>query len=247
MWLLTTMSRVRPPQAVIFFAFTGKIEAPLVLIVSYTMLTDFQNNVLTAIGYIAYYGVLYFGVLAIVYSSDSPYSSRIKNEAANTPSQEPLSTLSDPILQADSVEAKTDTYAITASSEKPVVDSSHHDSSIGLVKFDDTPVPYRHELWPSPRPVNFVKAILDDEPNFKVNGRLAHVKAVDILAERAFMTRREFLRTNPITYSQRFMKGMNALYLLKGSIDRLEYLLREESYKQQLRLHENGKNRCPLY
>jgi hypothetical protein len=95
--------------------------------------------------------------------------------------------------------------------------------------------------------VNFVKAILDDEPDFKVNGRLAHVKAVDILAERAFMTRKQFLRTNPITYSQKFMKGMNALYLLKDSIDRLEYLLRQETYKQELRRVENGKNSCPVY
>ena len=80
-----------------------------------------------------------------------------------------------------------------------------------------------------------------------MNGRLAHVKAVDILAERAFMSRKEFLRTNPISYSQRFMKGINSLYLLKDSIDRLEYLLREETYKQELRRIENGKNRCPIY
>jgi len=211
------------------------------------MLADYQNIILTAIGYIAYYGIIYLGVLSIVYTSDSTYYLRLKNNTANPPSQEPLSTVSEPILQADSFQGDTEGDTNTTSTEKSSMALTNNDESIGILQFNDTPVPYRHELWPSPRPVNFVKAILDEEPNFKVSGRLAHVKAVDILAERAFMTRREFLRTNPITYSQRFMKGMNALYLLKDSIDKLEYLLRQETYKQELRRVENGKNHCPIY
>ena len=113
---------------------------------------------------------------------------------------------------------------------------------------DYTPAPYKHDLWPSPRPMNFVRAIIEVEPEFKVYGRrLTHAKAVDILAQRAYMTRKEFLRTNPLSYSERYMRGLNALYLLKGSIDTLEETLRNESYKQELRRIENGRCVCPHY
>jgi hypothetical protein len=113
---------------------------------------------------------------------------------------------------------------------------------------DYTPIPYNHALWPSPRPVNFVHAIIKADPDFKLySHRLTHSKAVDILAQRAYMTRREFLNTNPLSYSQRFMKGLNALYLLKDSIDTLEDILRNESYKQALRRLENGRCACPRY
>jgi len=115
--------------------------------------------------------------------------------------------------------------------------------------YDDyTPIPYNHPLWPSPRPVNFVHQIIKAEPDFKLySHRLTHSKAVDILAQRACMTRREFLNTNPLSYSQRYMKGLNALYLLKDSIDTLEDTLRNESYKQALRRLENGRCVCPRY
>jgi len=113
---------------------------------------------------------------------------------------------------------------------------------------DYTPIPYNHALWPSPRPVNFVHAIIKAEPDFKLySHRLTHSKAVDILAQRAYMTRREFLNTNPLSYYQRYMNGLNALYLLKDSIDTLEDTLRNESYKQALRRLENGRGVCPRY
>jgi hypothetical protein len=204
------------------------------------MLTDFQTFILSSISYLAYYCVLYVGVCSLVYASNPAYPTQNNLDSSNPPAQEPLSTVSDPVLQAD-------TSGVAESDKESALALPTHGDSVKLDKFDDTPVPYKHEFWPSPRPVNFVRAILDDDPGFKVSGRLAHVKAVDILAERAFMSRKEFLRTNPISYSQRFMKGINSLYLLKDSIDRLEYLLREETYKQELRRIENGKNRCPIY
>jgi hypothetical protein len=113
---------------------------------------------------------------------------------------------------------------------------------------DYTPVPYNHALWPSPRPVNFVRAIIEANPEFNPPcRRLTHMKAVDILAQRANLTRREFLRTNPLSYSERYMKGLNALYLLKDSLDTLENTLRNEAYKQELRRIENGRCACPRY
>jgi hypothetical protein len=43
------------------------------------------------------------------------------------------------------------------------------------------------------------------------------------------------------------MKGMNALYLLKDSIDQLEQLLREETYKQDLRRIKQERGWSSIY
>jgi hypothetical protein len=43
------------------------------------------------------------------------------------------------------------------------------------------------------------------------------------------------------------MKGMNALRLLKDSIDTLENMLRKETRREDMRRIENGKNACPVY
>uniref|UniRef100_A0A6C0ANB1 Uncharacterized protein n=1 Tax=viral metagenome TaxID=1070528 RepID=A0A6C0ANB1_9ZZZZ len=124
--------------------------------------------------------------------------------------------------------------------QEPVLDIVTKNIPEQLIEY--SPAPYNHVLWPSPRPKNFVKAIIKEDPDFKQpHQRLAHDTSVDILAERACMSRKDFLRTNPLTYSERYMKGMNAIYLLKGSIDRLEYLLRSETLKQQSWRVENGK------
>ena len=147
-----------------------------------------------------------------------------------------------------------DTLAVPSSVSEPQVEPQVEPHAELQENLDDesdedyTPTPYNHALWPSPRPVNFVRAIIDAEPEFKVHGRrLTHAKAVDILAQRAYMTRREFLNVNPLTYSERYMRGLNALYLLKGSLDTLENTLRNETYKQELRRLENGRNLCPRY
>ena len=207
------------------------------------MLSLIQNNALLAISFIAYYGIIYFGIYRLIRSANKAHSFGINDVPREVSSQESSSTVSEPVVQAP--ESKR--ASAGSPEQESIMDLSNNGIPLDIVQYDDTPVPYKHEFWPSPRPVNFVKAILEDEPYFKLNGRLVHAKAVDILAERASMSRREFLKTNPLTYSQRFMKGMNALYLLKGSIDKLDHTLRMETYRQQLRRVENGKHSCPVY
>lgn len=206
----------------------------------FTMFTDSLTFLVTPISFIAYYGFVYFTLFSLIYSANLANLATVNNLLAATSTQKSLSIVSDPVLQADTVETVTSSEN-TFPQKESIVDSSNYDDSISPVKFDDTPVPYRHELWPSPRPVNFVKAILNEEPECNVGfQRLAHVNAVDILAKRASMTRREFLNTNPLIYSEKYMKGIAALYLLKGSIDRLEQMLRGDTTKQQFRL-VNGR------
>jgi len=208
-------------------------------------------NVLSIAAVMSYYGIIYFAILTLVYATDSSNDARIKYASTNDTIQETLATVYDS-LQADIADSDTDseleevnsTAKLSSESEQePTVDLTHDEQPVELVEFKDTHVPYKHEFWPSPRPVNFVKAILDDDPTLKVEGRLAHVKAVDILANRASMSRREFLGTNPITYSERYMKGINAMYLLKDSIDRLETLLLQESNK----FKGNSGRKFPIY
>jgi hypothetical protein len=203
-----------------------------------------ETNILSIVAFFVYYGLAYLSVYSIVAAHYTLHPPGIEDQIADSSPQESLSTVSDPILQAEN--SDTD-GSIDPSDKESSLALSTHDDPIDIGQSDNTPVPYKHQFWPSPRPVNFVRAILDEEPNFKVQGRLAHSKAVDILAERAFMSRRQFLRTNPITYSQRFMKGMNALYLLKDSIDRLENLLREETYRQDLRRIKQERGWSSIY
>lgn len=208
------------------------------------MFTYPETNILSIIAFFVYYGLAYFSVYSIVSTHYTQNPSGIEDQIADSSPQESLSTVSDPVLQAENYDTDGSN---DASDKESSLALSTNDDPIDVVQSDNTPVPYKHEFWPSPRPVNFVRAILDEEPMFNVRGRLAHTRAVDILADRAFMSRREFLRTNPITYSQRFMKGMNALYLLKDSIDQLEHLLREETYKQQLRRFKEERTRSYIY
>jgi hypothetical protein len=96
---------------------------------------------------------------------------------------------------------------------------------------------YRHELWPSPRPVNFVKALVKGD-HIQIEGRITHGKAIELLAKRAQMTPEEFLNTNPITYTKIFMPHQyNAAVLLGQSIQRLEDTIRRHQYLDTLRRH----------
>jgi len=159
--------------------------------------------------------------------------------------------IAQPLAQAEplaELQAELQAKAEPKAEPEPILDLSNSSVSYAFDESSNIPVPYNHELWPSPRPVNFVRVILEEEPNFRTSGkRLAHVTAVDILAHRADMSRKEFLNTNPITYSERYMKGMNALRLLKDSIDTLEDMLRRETRRHDLRRIENGKNACRVY
>ena len=179
------------------------------------MFTILDMNIMAAVGIFIYYSCIYIVVSQIIY--------KIKNSHADSVNNISLTYISEPALQAEPI---LQTELINMSNPTEVVKSEY------------TEIPYKHELWPSPRPVNFVRAIIEEEPdcNLIYHNRLTHQAAVDILAHRANMTRTEFLKTNPLTYSERYMKGMNALYLLKGSIDRLEDLLRSETRRQHFHL-----------
>lgn len=190
--------------------------------------------------FIAFYTIIYCIIYTIIYNIGFAHA-KAHVQPPPPPQQDASvpdpSSVSDPVLQAEENEHGLQ--------EELDGEQAHADENTHK---DYTPTPYNHALWPSPRPVNFVHAIIQAEPELKLYGRrLTHANAVDILAQRAYMSRREFLRTNPLSYSDRYMKGMNALYLLKDSIDMLENTLRNESYKQELRRIENGPRIYPHY
>ena len=96
---------------------------------------------------------------------------------------------------------------------------------------------YCNELWPSPRPVNFVKALIKSD-HVKIEGRLSHGKAIEILASRARVNPEVFMNMNPITYTNRFMPHQyRAAQLLGDSINRLKDFIAREQYLANLRKH----------
>ena len=84
---------------------------------------------------------------------------------------------------------------------------------------------YKSKLWPSPRPVNFVKHL----KVFSYTGRLTHKKALELLAADAKVTVTELLAMNPITYLEKVRgfseKQIVAFHPLYSTRSRLyEYL-----------------------
>ncbi len=176
---------------------------------------NLNMNLIAAIGALTFYIYLY------VY--DYMQKTQIKNNEFEVSSEEQQeqqeSIISQPILQTE---------------------NSDYDKTN-----DTSTIPYRHEFWSSPRPVNFVKTLVKSDPYFKPEyKRLSHRTAVYTLASRANLSTQEFLKTNPILYSYNYMNGMNALYLLKDDIELLENTLRQQVKKDYERL-ENGKISCP--
>jgi hypothetical protein len=188
--------------------------------------------------FIAFYTLMYYIIYTLIYNvgfADAKAQAQAPQEQdASVPDP---SFVSDPVLQA-----QKNQYGL-----QEELDDEQAQTDENLDNHY-TPTPYNHPLWPSPRPMNFVRAIIKTEPDFKVYGsRLTHEKAVDILAQRAYMSRKEFLRINPLSYSERYMRGINALYLLKDSIHMLEDTLRNETYIQHLRRFENERSVYPRY
>lgn len=96
---------------------------------------------------------------------------------------------------------------------------------------------YKNEFWPSPRPVNFVKAIASAE-SVKPEGRLTHGKAIEFLSKRAQMSPDAFLKTDPITYTKLFMPARYTAGMLIGkSIQDLEATIRRHQFIADLRKH----------
>ena len=118
---------------------------------------------------------------------------------------------------------------------EPITDVVANDETISTPGYKRYATDYRHELWPSPRPVNFVKALVKGD-HVEINGRLTHGKAIEILSSRAQMTPEQFLSTNPITYTKIFMPHQyNAAILLGQSIQRLEDTIKRHQYLATLR------------
>lgn len=91
---------------------------------------------------------------------------------------------------------------------------------------------YTHDFWPSPRAVNFVKALARAE-HAPLEGRINHGKAIELLANRAQMSVDVFLNTDPITYTKLFMPssytpdmliGSRSILSLQGKISKRQYL-----------------------
>jgi hypothetical protein len=95
---------------------------------------------------------------------------------------------------------------------------------------------YKSELWPSPRPVNFVKYL----KVFSYTGRLTHKKALELLAADAKVTVAELLVMNPITYlekvrrfSQKEIEAFHPLYSRRYKLyEYLTWKLKIEQYCQ---------------
>ena len=68
---------------------------------------------------------------------------------------------------------------------------------------------YTHKIWPSPRAVNFVRAILKENKGFansyKIEGRLSHEKALNALASFANITVDELLTVAPGMYFDKYL------------------------------------------
>jgi hypothetical protein len=77
---------------------------------------------------------------------------------------------------------------------------------------------YNHPLWPSPRPVNFVRHLIKNN-RVKPQGRLTHAKAIEILASYSNNTPEDFLKINHITYMKDYMPY--SPYLLGTNITQL--------------------------
>lgn len=109
--------------------------------------------------------------------------------------------------------------------------------TISTTRYKRSTTDYKHDLWPSPRPVNFVKALVKGD-HVQIEGRITHAKAIEILAKRAEMSPDMFLKTDPITYTKIFMPSQyNAAMLLGHSIQRLEDTIRRHQYIDSLRKH----------
>lgn len=129
-------------------------------------------------------------------------------------------------LEPEVVEEQYDVQPVEQADPSPHVPADT--GSIALTRSKRPEFDYRHELWPSPRPVNFVKALVKGD-HIQIEGRISHGKAIEILASRAEMKPEQFLRVDPLTYTKMFMPHQyNAAVLLGQSIQRLEDFIRQQ-------------------
>jgi hypothetical protein len=198
------------------------------------MLSNFETH--------AYISAFIIATLGLGYILDRSYNQPEPKVSQDHPSSSELPPSQDSHVPADTVpqvalEPPEQCCVDAVQQPEPAPDA--------VAKHEANPAPgyqryaydYRNDLWPSPRPVNFVKALVKSD-HVHIEGRLSHGKAIELLASRAGMTPEMFLKTDPITYTKIFMPShYNAAMLLGQSIQRLEDTIRRHKYLAELRLH----------
>jgi hypothetical protein len=91
---------------------------------------------------------------------------------------------------------------------------------------------YDSPLWPSPRPVNFVKAL-----GINYRGRITHKYAIDLLASYAEIPVNEFLKVNPLIYLKVHMPKTDPFILIDAyNQAQLNTFLNREKLMESIRL-----------
>lgn len=184
------------------------------------MLTNLETNVIAIAIIIATVGIAYF----------------IDSSLTDTPTISlELDSSTDILHPSDAVPQISEELV---SQSEPPIHSDGNCETLSTPGSQCNAYDYRHEYWPSPRPVNFVKALIKSGHSVEYEGRLTHAKAVDILASIAEMDIHEFLKTDPITYTKIFMpEQYTASILLGRSIKSLEETISRHKYLDTLRRH----------
>jgi hypothetical protein len=198
------------------------------------MLNNFETH--------AYITAFIIATLGLGYFFDRSYNQSEPAVSQDLPSYSELPAPQDADVPADTVpevalEPSEQCCMDAVEQPEPASDTLVNYEAVPTPRHQDYSTDYRNEFWPSPRPVNFVKALARYN-HIPIEGRLSHGKAIDHLASRAGMTPQMFLKMDPITYTKLFMPShYNAAMLLGQSIQRLEDTIRRHKYLAELRMH----------
>jgi hypothetical protein len=181
-----------------------------------------------------------FGLSYIIYHI-SPYT-KSNTSPIQLPPLEDISSTTNTISEITDLEPDVPEHPLINSDEQPdsTVDLSTKTELVNLTGSERRAFNYRHELWPSPRPINFVKALVKGD-HIQIEGRLTHGKAIEILSNRANMYPEQFMRVDPVTYTKKFMPHQyNAAVLLGRSIQNLEDTVRRHQKVSMNVRYSNG-------
>lgn len=184
-----------------------------------------------------------FGLIGFCYFVDRSYNTpEPESEQENSLGINELPVSQDIPVASDTVpevalEPPHEPSMDTVEQPEPAPDALVKHTPVATPGYQSYSTNYKNEFWPSPRPVNFVKALVKSD-HVHIEGRLSHGKAIEILSSRAQMPPDVFLKTDPITYTKLFMPShYNAAMLLGQSIQRLEDTIRRQQYLTELRRH----------
>lgn len=184
-----------------------------------------------------------FGLIGFCYFVDRSYDTpEPESEQENSfvinelPVSQDIPIASDTVPEV-ALESPLESSMDTVEQPEPAADALVKHAPVATPGYQSYSTNYKNEFWPSPRPVNFVKALVKSD-HVHIEGRLSHGKAIEILSSRAQMPPDVFLKTDPITYTKLFMPShYNAAMLLGQSIQRLEDTIRRQQYLTELRRH----------